>query len=243
MSARQHLTCFLLNECVAIDAGSLAMAAGNIERSNVRDIVLTHAHLDHIAGLPLFIDDQFSDLTEPVRVHATPEVIRSLERDIFNWTIYPRFSELNNEFGPVIEYVPFASDGSFNVKGINFRSISVNHNVPSSGFIVTDTSGSIAITGDTAEMQHFWDTLREVSNLRAILIECSFPDRLSDLAARAFHLTPSSMAKQLNLLPETEAEIYVINIKPAFRDEVIDGLEALGDDRLRILQVGKTYTW
>jgi ribonuclease BN (tRNA processing enzyme) len=233
----------LLNECVAVDAGSLAMAAGDAERSNVRDIVLTHAHLDHIAGLPLFIDDQFSDLTEPVRVYATPEVIRILERDIFNWSIYPRFSELHNEHGPVIEYVSFSSDGNFDVKGLNFRSISVNHNVPCSGFVVSDSDGSIAITGDTAEMQNFWHTLCEVSNLRAILIECSFPDRLGELAARAFHLTPSSMARQLELMPDIDAEIYIINIKPSFRDEVIDGVNKLGDKRIRVLEVGRTYSW
>lgn len=219
------------------------MAIGEAERSKVKDIILTHAHLDHIAGLPLFIDDQFSELTEPVRVHATPEVITALERDIFNWSVYPRFSELHNAHGPVIEYIPFSPDGNFVVNDLIFQSVSVNHNVPSSGFIITDPHGSIAITGDTAEVPNFCSALRNVSNLRAILIECSFPDRLGELAATAFHLTPSSMAKQIRLLDETDAEIYVINIKPSFRDEVIDGIQKLGDDRLKILEVGKTYSW
>lgn len=219
------------------------MAIGDAERSKVKDIILTHAHLDHIAGLPLFIDDQFSELTEPVRVHATPEVITSLERDIFNWSVYPRFSELHNAHGPVIEYIPFSPDATFVVKDLIFQSVSVNHNVPSSGFIITDPNGSIAITGDTAEVPHFCRALSDVSNLRAILIECSFPDRLGELAATAFHLTPASMAKQLQLLDDTDAEIYVINIKPSFRDEVIDGIQKLGDDRLKILEVGRTYSW
>jgi len=98
-SQRQHLTCFLINGKVAVDAGSLAMAVTDEERASVRDIVITHAHLDHIAGLPLFLDDQFSELTEPVRIHATAEVVRVLERDVFNWSVYPRFSELENDHG------------------------------------------------------------------------------------------------------------------------------------------------
>ena len=92
-SPRQHLSCFIVDDQVAIDAGSLAMAATAVQKKQIRDIVLTHAHLDHIAGLPLFIDDLFANLDAPVCVHAAPEVIETLERDIFNWAIYPRFSE------------------------------------------------------------------------------------------------------------------------------------------------------
>ena len=84
-SARQHLACFVVDDCVAIDAGSLAMAASSAQKKQIRDVILTHAHLDHIAGLPLFIDDLFASLIEPVRVFATAEVIEVIERDIFNW--------------------------------------------------------------------------------------------------------------------------------------------------------------
>src|SRR5690242_21407826 len=103
-SARQHLACLIVDDRVAIDAGSLAMAATDEIRRSVRDVVLTHAHLDHIAGLPLFIDDLFATLDQPVRVHALREVIDVLERDIFNWSVFPRFSELQTSIGPPIEY-------------------------------------------------------------------------------------------------------------------------------------------
>ena len=79
------------------------MALDDKEPELVKDVVLTHAHLDHIAGLPLFLDDQFSTISEPLRIHASSEVIEILERDVFNWSIYPRFSELRNQFGPVVE--------------------------------------------------------------------------------------------------------------------------------------------
>src|SRR5689334_19775343 len=98
-SEKQHLTCFVIDDCVALDAGSLAMAASEDHQRKVRDIVLTHAHLDHVAGLPLFIDDLFPTLSSPVTVHSTQPVIDTLERDIFNWSVYPRFSELTNDNG------------------------------------------------------------------------------------------------------------------------------------------------
>src|SRR6185436_20022841 len=71
----QLLTCFVINDCVAADAGSLGFALSADERKSVQHIVLTHAHLDHIASLPIFIDEEFSRLTSPVIVHGIPEVI------------------------------------------------------------------------------------------------------------------------------------------------------------------------
>ncbi|MBV9210006.1 MAG: MBL fold metallo-hydrolase, partial [Acidobacteria bacterium] len=95
----QRLTCFLIDDRVTIDAGSLALALTDEQRESVRDIIVTHPHMDHIASLPIFIDDLFGTLREPIRVHATEEVIAALEQDIFNWTVYPRFSDLKNDYG------------------------------------------------------------------------------------------------------------------------------------------------
>ena len=106
-SDRQHLLTLVIDDCVAIDAECLAMSCSPKQRENIRDVILTHTHLDHIAGLPIFIDDLFASLKEPVRIHASSEMIEILERDIFNWAIYPRFSQLSNDDGPVMEYREF----------------------------------------------------------------------------------------------------------------------------------------
>ena len=151
-SLSQHLTCFVIDDSVAIDAGSLAMAATPTQQRQVRDIVLTHAHLDHIAGLPLFVDDLFPTLSSPITVHSTQAVIDTLERDVFNWCVYPRFSELANDNGPVLAYRVYSPGETFTVKHLTFRSIEVNHRVPSTGFLVSDGDATVAISGDTAEM-------------------------------------------------------------------------------------------
>lgn len=241
-SPRQHLTCLLVNETVAIDAGSLAMAVNDTERSAIRDVVLTHAHLDHIAGLPLFIDDQFSELTEAIRIHATPEVIEILERDIFNWSVYPRFSELTNSHGRVMEYRPFEQGQSFQVGGLVFDAVEVNHKVPCSGFVVSDGSVSIAITGDTANMDAFWKAVSNRS-LNALLIECAFPDELSELAEMSHHLTPKGLARELEKFGQTGCEVLVVNIKPSYREAVLRELEALDIPNLDPMEVGRGYEW
>lgn len=218
------------------------MAVTAAERSAIKDIVITHAHLDHIAGLPLFIDDQFSELTEAVRIHATSEVIEILERDVFNWSVYPRFSELENRHGKVMEYRPFIQGDRFQVGELVFESLEVNHKVPCSGFIITDDSCSIAITGDTSSMDLFWGALstREISTL---LIECAFPDELAELAEMSCHLTPRSLGAELKKFRGAKCGVYIINIKPSYRDSVLEQIRSLNLSGVADLEVGRTYEW
>lgn len=242
-SPGQHLTCFVIDDAVAFDAGSLAMASSCRQKQNIRDIVISHAHLDHIAGLPLFIDDLFATLTEPIRIHASADVIEVLERDIFNWRVYPRFSELSNGKGPVLEYREIELGREFNVGGLSVMPVGVNHKVPSSGFIVSNTTGTIALTGDTAATGRFWETVNAESRVSAVLIECAFPNELSDLSAISHHLTPASLKEELSKLQREDCEIYVVNLKPAFRNDTIRQIVELDIPRLNILEVGRVYEW
>ena len=242
-SRRQHLSCFVVDDCVAIDAGSLAMAATAAQKKQIRDVILTHAHLDHIAGLPLFIDDLFATLDAPICVHCSIEVIEILERDIFNWEIYPRFTELQNDNGAVMEYQSFESGSEFAVKHLRIKSIAVNHKVPSVGFIISDAQTTFALTGDTAEMDGFWQSVNAEKNLSALLIECAFPNELEEIAETSHHLTPRRLQKELAKFKRKECAIYVVNIKPMYRDEVVRQLEELKIENLQILEVGQVYEW
>ena len=239
----QHLTCFVIDDTVAFDAGSLAMASSPKQKRQIRDIVISHAHLDHIAGLPLFIDDLFATLTEPVRIYAAVEVIEVLERDIFNWSVYPRFSELRNDDKSVLEYHPITGGSMFCVGHLSAKPVGVNHKVPSSGFVVSDGTVTIALTGDTAATEEFWFTVNREKEIDAILIERAFPNELADLAGISHHLTPSGLVTELAKLENRDRKIFVVNLKPAYRDETIRQISALEIPNLEILDVGRVYEW
>ena len=240
----QRLTCFLIDDCVAVDAGSIAIALSNEQRSKVRDIIVTHPHMDHIASLPIFIDDLYPTLKEPMRVHATPEVIRLLERDVFNWNVYPRFSDLKNDYGPVMEYVPIPESGPFRVAHLTVTAVPVNHIVPTVGLIVSDGEKSIAFSSDTAETEEFWKLLNETQHVDALLIEASFPDRLAKLAEVSRHFTPASLGEELKKLQQHNGlDIMAVHIKPAYRDEIIEQLKALQIPNLGVMDPGKVYQW
>ena len=239
----QRLTCFLIDDCVAVDAGSIAIALTDEQRTKVRDIIVTHPHLDHIASLPIFIDDLYPSLKEPIRVHATQEVISLLERDVFNWNVYPRFSDLKNDYGPVMEYVAIPVRTPFKVAHLDVVAVPVNHIVPTVGLVISDGKKSVAFSSDTAETDEFWKIVNEMKNLDALLIEASFPDRMAQLAEVSRHFTPASLNEELGKLTHNGMDIMAVHLKPTYRDEIVEELNALNIPKLKVMKPGKVYEW
>ena len=242
-TADQRLTCYLIDDCVAVDAGSVAIALTDAQRQNVRDIIVTHPHMDHIASLPIFIDDLFASLKQPVRVHATQIVIDSLERDVFNWNVYPRFSELTNEHGPVMQYVPIPVGEEFQVAHLRVTAASVNHIVPTVGLLISDERTTVAFSSDTAETQEFWELLNRTPHVDALLIEASFPNAMAELAEVTRHFTPASLQEELKKLSHNGLDILTVHLKPTYRETLIEELKALGIPKLSVMEPGRTYTW
>jgi cAMP phosphodiesterase len=239
----QRLTCFLIDDCVAVDAGSIAIALTTEQRDRVRDIIVTHPHMDHIASLPIFIDDLYPTLKQPMRIHATPEVIDLLERDVFNWNVYPRFSDLKNDYGPVMEYVPIPPSGTFSVAHLDVIAVPVNHIVPTVGLLVTDGKSSIAFSSDTSETEEFWKAVNATKHLDALLIEASFPDEMAKLAEASKHFTPASLGKELKKLTHNGMDILAVHLKPTHRKTIIQQLEALQIPKLSVMNPGEIYRW
>jgi cAMP phosphodiesterase len=240
----QRLSCYVIDDRVAVDAGSIALSITDAQRQSVRDIIVTHPHMDHIATLPIFIDDLFGELAEPIRIHATQEVIDVLEKDIFNWTVYPRFSELKNDKSKVMEYVPFRVGEEFRVDHLRVRAVNVNHIVPTVGLIVTDSEHTIAFSSDTAETEEFWQLVNSTPRIEALLIEASFPNYLAELAEVSRHFTPASLKKELRKMKKhKDADILTVHIKPSYREQVVEELSALKIPKLQVMNPGQTYEW
>jgi ribonuclease BN (tRNA processing enzyme) len=239
----QRLTCYLIDDCVAIDAGSIGLSITNEQRDTVRDIIVTHPHMDHIASLPIFVDDLFGFLETPIRIHATAEVIDLLERDVFNWTVYPRFSELKNERGPVMEYIPFSVGTEFQVAHLKVTAVNVNHIVPTVGMIVSDGETTLAFSSDTAETEDFWKLVNSTPHLDALLIEASFPNAMAELAETSRHFTPESLSRELRKLNHNGLDILTVHLKPAYRETVVRELKALNIPKLEVMETGRTYEW
>lgn len=242
-TAEQRLSCFVVDDRVAIDAGSIALALTPAQRDAVRDIIVTHPHMDHIATLPVFVDDLFAALTEPVRVHATPEVCELLARDVFNGTVYPPFQNFSNDRTRVMEFVPFRAGEEFRVAHLSVTAVEVNHIVPTVGMLITDGRATLAFSSDTAATDEFWRLVNRAPRVDALLIEASFPDSLSRLAEISGHLTPASLAAELRKLDHPDPDILAVHLKPTYRARLVQELADLGHPRLSVMEPGREYSW
>ena len=242
-AAAQRLTCFLIDDKVTVDAGSIGIALTDAQRSTVRDIIVTHPHMDHIASLPIFVDDLFGELTEPIRIYATQEVIDLLERDVFNDNLYPRFAQLKNQHGSVMKYVPVLAGQEFSVAHLKVTAVPVNHIVPTVGLLVSDGKTTVAFSSDTAETEDFWTMVNGAPRLDALLIEASFPNSMNELAAVSKHLTPAGLKKELDKFNHNGIDILAVHLKAAYRETLIAELAGLGIPSLGVMEAGRIYEW
>jgi ribonuclease BN (tRNA processing enzyme) len=64
----QFLSCCLVNDTIALDAGSLGFYRPAHDQARIRHVLLTHTHIDHLASLPIFVENAFEGKPDPVTI-------------------------------------------------------------------------------------------------------------------------------------------------------------------------------
>lgn len=243
-AAPQLLTTFLIDDHVAIDGGSIALSLASDLMGLVRDVVVTHSHSDHTAMLPIFIAEAYTVLKSPVVIYGTAEVISDLRNHIFNDRIWPDFEKIHliHKAEPSIRFELIEPGRQFSIRNLTIRPVPVNHTVPCVGLIVEDAAAAVLFTSDTYTTDEIWERARETQNLKAVFVDVSYPNELEKLAAASKHLTPQSLARDLEKL-NRDVEIFAVHIKPTGRDKVIRELAALNDPRISVAESDRTYRW
>lgn len=209
-------TCFLIDDVLALDAGALT-ASLTLERLlRVDDIVLSHSHFDHVKDLPLLADLIVGRREKPVTVWASRECTRTLQKAMFNDELWPDFTRIPSKKSPVLQFRPFKVGDTFRVGKYSVKSVSVSHPVESCGFVVTRGETALAMSGDTGPTEQFWKLLNKTRNLRAVLLETSFPNRLQQLADLSGHLTPNTLEGELTKFKRNGSAVLLYHLKPAF---------------------------
>ena len=192
----RHTTSMLLDDDVLIDAGTGLTKLTLQQLAKVDHVFLTHAHMDHIACLPMLVDSVAQLRSKPITVYCNEETRDALKRHIFNWLIWPDFTILPSLDKPVLQFQLIEVDQVVSINhGRNVRALPAAHQVPAVGYCFECDAGAFVFTGDTAECPELWDRLRVMDQLKVLVIESAFSDQEEALATRAGHLTPALVAK------------------------------------------------
>ena len=237
----QRPSAFLLNDRVLIDGGTVGGALTTAEQLAVEHALVSHSHLDHVAGLAYLTETRaLCEARTPLTITSLEPVVAALRTSIFNDTVWPDFTRLPSPQAPVLRLQSLLEDVEQRVGDFWVRPVLVNHTVPTSGFIVHDGISGLIYSGDTGPTDALWKAAREVRGLRAVILECAFPNRMARLADIARHMTPELIRREMDKMPH-DIPVLIFHVKPQFYAEVGEELGAVGSARLTMLEQDKTY--
>jgi ribonuclease BN (tRNA processing enzyme) len=237
----QHLTSYIVNGNVGFDAGSLGFYQGPAEQAAVRRLFLTHSHMDHIASLPVFLENVAGLTDAPVDLYASEAVQQSLRLDVFNGRLWPDFLKLTHKNNmPFVTLHTIAGGQPLEVEGLRITPVPLHHVVPTLGFIVEEPSSAVVIVSDTGPTEEIWERARGVANLKAVFLEATFPDAMKKTADISMHLTPATFLREVQKLP-LPVKFFAVHMKAQFREQVAQELLAHRLANLEIVEFGRTY--
>ena len=239
----QYLISYLIDDILAVDAGCLGFYGTPEEQAKVKDVLISHTHADHLASLPIFVENAYEARSDCVTVHGNAEVLDSLRRDVFNGRTWPDFLELSGRMAPFLKLDEIESGRAIDLPGLRVTPIAVDHLVPTLGFLVESGETSILISSDTGPTDAIWDLARATPGLKAVFLEASFPDSMTSLATLSKHLTPATFAGEVRKLGRADVDGIAVHMKPRHRAQILVELTALGLPNLLIGRFNSPYTF
>lgn len=232
-------TCFLVDDVLALDAGSLTSTLPLEQLAKVDHILLTHSHFDHVKDLPLMADLIIGKRDTPVTIWSSAACTKTLRQNMFNDVLWPDFTRIKGHTKkPILKLKSFRAGATFKIGPYAVKSIPVDHPVESCGFVISHAGSTLAISGDTGPTKKLWQVLNGTKNLKALLLETSFPNQMQWLADISGHLTPQTLQSELTKFDRNGCQVLLYHLKPAFVRQLKNELKALP---VQVLELGDTF--
>jgi len=217
-------TSMLLDEDILIDAGTGVGDLSLNEMAKIDHVFVTHSHLDHVTSIPFIVDSVGYMRTKPIIIHATQATQEILKQHLFNWKIWPDFSEIPNKNKPHMRHENISIGTTVELEGRRITPLPADHVVPAVGFHLDSGKSSLVFTGDTTSNDSFWVVVNKIENLRYLIIETAFCNREKELAITSKHLCASMLTVELNKLVRNP-EIYITHLNPGEADIIMCEVE------------------
>ena len=215
-----RLVSLLIDDVLAVDAGSLTSELSFSEQEKIKAILLSHGHYDHIRDIPAFA---FNNLSHTTKVFATPQTLKILSSHLIDGVIYPRFTKKIPFFleKPSLKFVAIEPFNPMDIEGYRVVALPVNHTISTVGFEITSKDGKkVFYSGDTGSgLSALWEHISP--NL--IIVDVTFPNRLENRAINSAHLCPKSLKKELMEFRRVKGyfpQVTLIHLSPKLEEEI-----------------------
>ena len=236
----QFLTSYLVNGAFAIDAGSLGISLGIESQRKIKHVLLSHGHIDHLATLPIFLENTEEFAGTRVTIHGSEAVLDGLRRHVFNDCLWPDLIHATLNSQPFFHLATLEAGRPLEIAGVKITPIPVNHAVPTMGFLLEEGGEAVVLPIDTGPTEELWRRANALPKVSAVFLEATFPNSMNELAQIAKHLTPMTFSEEVRKLSRP-TRIIAVHIKPAFARQIIEELAALELPGLEIGVPGQEY--
>ena len=178
---------------------------------------------------------------KPITIHATDATLAILRNHIFNWAIWPDFSEIAIRKEAVMQYRTLRLGEAVELDGRRITAVPADHTVPAVGYHLDSGQASLVFTGDTTANAAFWSVVNAIGNLRYLIVETAFSDQERQMAVRSKHLCPSMLAEELAKFSGS-ASVFITHLKPGQVELIMGEIEeSLGEFKPKMLQNNQIF--
>ncbi len=246
---------------IALPTSSSLSVEGQVLTQHIKAYLLSHAHLDHLAGLVLNSPEDVSK-----NILALPSTIEQLRDHVFNEHIWPNFGD-EGPGRPLKKYhfVRLHPGQEQAIAGTRLTVIPFvlcHAGAPSTAFLLQAKGAYALYVGDTGpdeaeqcdNLSQVWQSITPLirqGSLRGLFLEISYPNG-RDVTQLYGHLTPLWLMKELHRLaalvnPQQPTSalsgitVIVSHIKPTLqrvqseRGQIIQQVAELNDLGIRFL--------
>ena len=237
----RRTTALLLDDDILIDSGSGAGDLALEQMARLDHVFLTHAHLDHSGFLPLLADAAAFLRQRPLNVHALPETIAALKKNMLNGELWPDYSVLPSADNPYIRFVPLEVGATVQLGERLITPLPARHSIPAVGYHLDSGAASFVYSGDTTDCGEFWEALNRIDNLRYLMIETTFLNAAGAAAAKSGHLTAELLARGLSRL-QRPVRLLIAHMEAGREEQTMaEIMAACGAFQPRQLQQGEEF--
>jgi len=183
---RRQTACLMLPEAgIVLDAGTGFFRVREHLVTPTLDILLTHAHLDHVAGLTYLLDTVAQRPLERITVHGTGNKLAAIREHLLSEHLFP--APLPCQWQPL-------SDGTTTIESVRVAHFPLEHPGGCVGYRLDWAGHSMAYVTDTTASPD----APYVENIRGVdllIHECNFRDDQRQWAEKTGHSFTTAVAQ------------------------------------------------